>query len=49
MDILVTIVIGVLRMFLPALFEARKPTAEDGEQVGSVEARLRAQIKKEWL
>lgn len=50
MEILVSVVLGVIRMFLPAIFRAARPTAEDGVGPGDTENRLRAQLRKEgWL
>ena len=49
MKILVTIIVELLRLLLPALFESAKPTAQDSASQPELKKRLRAKVRQTWV
>jgi len=47
-DIIVAFVIAILRALVPALFQAAKPTSEDGAPDIVRREELRSRVKKTW-
>ncbi len=48
MKFLVTLIVALLRVFLPALVEASKDTCEEGGRQPELKARLRKKVRAVW-
>ena len=48
MKALITILVAVLQVLLPALFKATTPTAEDSAPQPELKKRLRARVRQTW-
>ena len=47
-EIIINIVIAVIRVFLPAVITASKPTAEDGDKTTTLRDMLRDRVRGTW-
>jgi len=48
MEILITVLLALLRAFLPAAVQAATPRSEDGAQAPELRERLKTKIETAW-